>query len=311
MLRQPQAAVGAARGREVGSRCGGRVRIRQVPHDRSSCVASGLYRHQQPAVLRIVDAVIERARSAIQRNDFREAQRRACLVRLFGELYNYRLADTPMLFGMLYTLVPKAAGVWGRVVPLMHTAAHEAAAGAEPAARGRHHPDERMADAPHDLETAPRLHSARHVRRLLGARLGEKTARRIPGLPATVRVLQGADGRLRVHALGHVECRQTGARAAENVRRGVEAVAELEAATASPREVEALAHELLHPQARKTGSGDNCSDDGDEDEATQPGHSAPHASGDLHVLDAGCRPRRGRGGRGTRRAAAAAGAARG
>ena len=36
-----------------------------------ACVASGLYRHQQPAVLRIVDAVIERARSAIERNDFR------------------------------------------------------------------------------------------------------------------------------------------------------------------------------------------------------------------------------------------------
>ena len=66
-----------------------------------------------------------------------------------------------------------------------------------------------------------------------------------------------------------------------------EAVAGLEAATASPREVEALAHELLHPQAgEEDGSGDNCSDDGDEDEATQPGHSAPHAAGDLHVLDA-------------------------
>ena len=253
-----------------------------------ACVASGLYRHQQPAVLRIVDAVIERARSAIERNDFREAQRRACLVRLFGELYNYRLADTPMLFGMLYTLVPKAAGVWGRVVPLMHTAAHEAAAGAEPAARGRHHPDERMADAPHDLG---RLRLVCTLLDTCGAYLERGSAKRRLDV-YLVYLLRYVFCKARTVDCEFMLSDTLNAVRPELVRpktyaEACEAVAGLEAATASSREVEALAHELLHPQAgEEDGSGDNCSDDGDEDEATQPGHSAPHASGDLHVLDA-------------------------
>ena len=35
-----------------------------------------------------------RSRAAIDRNDFRECQRRVCMMRLLGELYNYKLLDS-------------------------------------------------------------------------------------------------------------------------------------------------------------------------------------------------------------------------
>ena len=80
-----------------------------------------------------------------------------------------------------------------------------------------------------------------------------------------------------------------------------EAVAGLEAATASPREVEALAHELPHPQAGEEDGGTIAAT-----MATRRKDGARHprrTRRDLRDADA---DRGGRGGRGTRRAAAAA-----
>ena len=148
--------------------------------------------------------------------------------------------------------------------------------------------DERMADAPHDLG---RLRLVCTLLDTCGAYLERGSAKRRLDV-YLVYLLRYVFCKARTVDCEFMLSDTLNAVRPELVRpktyaEACEAVAGLEAATASPREVEALAHELLHPQAgEEDGSGDNCSDDGDEDEATQPGHSAPHASGDLHVLDA-------------------------
>ena len=154
------------------------VKIHAIPL--VACRAAKLTRHLEGPMWRFVDAAVERCRLSIDRNDHREGRRRACLMRLLGELYNYRLLDSGAIFRVLYLLVPKAAGVWGHVVPLTHVAAHhelappsgpceppaEAAAGGSaaappaatpagtparaPSARPRRHPMEPMGDAPDD-----------------------------------------------------------------------------------------------------------------------------------------------------------------
>ena len=60
----------------------------------AACVVSALYRYHEDAMIRVVDAAIEMARCAVDRNDYRDCQRRVCLMRLIGELYNYRLLDS-------------------------------------------------------------------------------------------------------------------------------------------------------------------------------------------------------------------------
>ena len=46
------------------------------------------------------------------------------MTRLVGEMYSYRLLDSNAIMRVLYTMVPKASGVWGRVVPITHVPAH-------------------------------------------------------------------------------------------------------------------------------------------------------------------------------------------
>jgi regulator of nonsense transcripts 2 len=119
------------------------------------CVVSGLYRYQEAAMVRIVDGAVEALRCALERNDYRESQARACLARLVGEFYNYRLINSDVIFRVLYWLVPLEAGTWGHVVPMMHVPAHLEQPGygpkAAPASRGLQHPGEPMGDSPDDL----------------------------------------------------------------------------------------------------------------------------------------------------------------
>ena len=113
----------------------GAVKYQSVPL--VACVVSGLYRYQEAAMVRVVDAAVEALRCAVERNDYRESQQRACLARLVGECYNYRLLDAAVVFRVLYWLVPLEAGTWGHVAPQMHISAHaEAAAGGGAASAG-------------------------------------------------------------------------------------------------------------------------------------------------------------------------------
>ena len=94
---------------------------------------------------------VERARIAIDRNDYREGQRRVCLYRLMGELYNYKLMDSSMVFRVLFTVLPRDAGKWGNVMPLTHVGAHlELRDAVVPTARTLVHPKEPMGDGPDD-----------------------------------------------------------------------------------------------------------------------------------------------------------------
>lgn len=124
-------------------------------------------------MIRLVDTVIERVRLSVDLNDFREAQKRVCLVKLLGELYNYQLIDSsvifrqsippraglysalpqlshPLLRRTLYQFVPRDASTWGYVVPLPHVPAHAESEGAQPSARPLLHEREPMRDGPKD-----------------------------------------------------------------------------------------------------------------------------------------------------------------
>ncbi|KAL1518668.1 hypothetical protein AB1Y20_002956 [Prymnesium parvum] len=113
-------------------------------------VISGLARYHEAEMLRLVDAVLERVRLSVDANDFREAQKRTCLVKLLGELYNYQLLDSPAIFRTLNQLLPRDSSTWGRVVPLPHVSAHAETDGAMPSARPLLHEREPMADGPTD-----------------------------------------------------------------------------------------------------------------------------------------------------------------
>ena len=103
-----------------------------------ACTASALYRYHEGAMLRLVDCAVERARCAVDRNDHREGQRRMCLMSLIGELYNYKLLDSSMIFRVLYVLVPRECGIWGRVMPLTHVpVGNEIIQAVTPSARAR------------------------------------------------------------------------------------------------------------------------------------------------------------------------------
>ena len=115
-----------------------------------ACVISGLARYHEPEMLRLVEATVEAARAAVERNDFREAQRRVCLMRLVGELYNYQLIDSSTVFKILDLVLPKDAGLWGRVVHLAHVPAHLESAGGVPTARALLSDKEPMGDGPSD-----------------------------------------------------------------------------------------------------------------------------------------------------------------
>tara|TARA_B100000524_G_scaffold190556_1_gene98773 strand:- start:112 stop:3438 length:3327 start_codon:yes stop_codon:yes gene_type:complete len=117
-----------------------------------ACVASGLSKFQEAAVVRFVDVCTERLRCIIDRNDARDSQSRICLSKLMGEFYAYRLLDSDSVMCLLSWILPKAAGIWGHVVPITHVPAYLASRqGAEPMARSLLHPREPILDGPEDM----------------------------------------------------------------------------------------------------------------------------------------------------------------
>ncbi|KAG5518386.1 hypothetical protein PMAC_003183 [Pneumocystis sp. 'macacae'] len=53
----------------------------------------------------IVDSILELIRVGLEENSYKHNQRQIALVRYLGELYNYKIIDTPVIFDTLYTLV--------------------------------------------------------------------------------------------------------------------------------------------------------------------------------------------------------------
>ncbi|KAL3931924.1 MAG: hypothetical protein SGPRY_000918 [Prymnesium sp.] len=108
-----------------------------------ACVVSGLARYHESEMYRLVDAVIERARLAVDLNDFRDAQRRACLLKLLGELYNYQMIDASVIF--------RRESIFDEtLIPLLTPPQEGIVFGATPTARPLLHERERMVDGPSD-----------------------------------------------------------------------------------------------------------------------------------------------------------------
>ncbi|KAG0357792.1 hypothetical protein BG005_003099 [Podila minutissima] len=68
-------------------------------------LVNGLNRYHSDFSIAIVDAVVENIKSGLEQNNFRHNQKRIADVKFLGELYNYRMVDSPLIFNTLDTLI--------------------------------------------------------------------------------------------------------------------------------------------------------------------------------------------------------------
>lgn len=66
---------------------------------------SALYRYHPDFAIGVIDTVLEQITLGLEQNDFRFSQRRIAEVKYLGELYNYKLVDSTVIFDMLYRIV--------------------------------------------------------------------------------------------------------------------------------------------------------------------------------------------------------------
>lgn len=85
-------------------------------------LVSALYRYHQDFVIGIVDNVLEQITLGLEQNDFKFNQKRIAEVKYLGELYNYKMIDSPVVFDTLYRIVTfgheGGTPVPGRISPL-------------------------------------------------------------------------------------------------------------------------------------------------------------------------------------------------
>eukprot|EP00930_Biecheleria_cincta_P042854 TRINITY_DN29491_c0_g1_i1.p1 TRINITY_DN29491_c0_g1~~TRINITY_DN29491_c0_g1_i1.p1 ORF type:complete len:1230 (-),score=316.57 TRINITY_DN29491_c0_g1_i1:446-4135(-) len=89
-------------------------------YENLSCVASllsGLAKYRDGFVIDVIDSLFENIQVTLERNDFREMPLRVRQTKLLGELYNYRLIDSGLVFDSLYQFI----GFGG---PTAHMASH-------------------------------------------------------------------------------------------------------------------------------------------------------------------------------------------
>lgn len=68
-------------------------------------LVSALYRYHQDFVIGVVDNVLEQIILGLEQNDFKFNQKRIAEVKYLGELYNYKMIDSPVIFDTLYRIV--------------------------------------------------------------------------------------------------------------------------------------------------------------------------------------------------------------
>lgn len=66
---------------------------------------SGLAKYHDAFVIDVIDALLENIQVALERNDFREMPLRVRQSKLLGELYNYRLVDSNLVFDTMYHFI--------------------------------------------------------------------------------------------------------------------------------------------------------------------------------------------------------------
>lgn len=68
-------------------------------------LVGSLYRYHQDFVIMVIDNVLEQITLGLEQNDFQFNQRRIAEVKYLGELYNYKMVDSPVVFDALYRIV--------------------------------------------------------------------------------------------------------------------------------------------------------------------------------------------------------------
>jgi regulator of nonsense transcripts 2 len=68
-------------------------------------LVSALYRYHQEFAIGIVDNVLESITLGLEQNDFKFNQKRIAEMKYLGELYNYKMIDSPVIFDALYRIV--------------------------------------------------------------------------------------------------------------------------------------------------------------------------------------------------------------
>lgn len=64
-----------------------------------------LYRYHQDFVIMVIDNLLENITLGLEQNDFKFNQRRLAEIKYLGELYNYKMVDSPLIFDTLYRMV--------------------------------------------------------------------------------------------------------------------------------------------------------------------------------------------------------------
>lgn len=73
---------------------------------------SALYRYHQSFAITVVDNLLESITLGLEQNDFKFNQRRVAEVKYLGELYNYKMIDSPVIFDALYRIVTFGHGMF-------------------------------------------------------------------------------------------------------------------------------------------------------------------------------------------------------
>lgn len=64
-----------------------------------------LYRYHQDFAIGVIDNVLEQITLGLEQNDFKYNQRRVAEAKYLGELYNYKMVDSTVIFDTLYRIV--------------------------------------------------------------------------------------------------------------------------------------------------------------------------------------------------------------
>ena len=66
---------------------------------------SALYRYHQDFTIGVIDNVLEQVTLGLEQNDFKFNQRRVSEAKYLGELYNYKMVDSTVIFDTMYRIV--------------------------------------------------------------------------------------------------------------------------------------------------------------------------------------------------------------
>ena len=70
-----------------------------------AALVQDLYRYHPDFIVHVIDTLMEQITLGLEQNDPRYSQKRLAEVKYLGELYNYKMIDSPVIFDTLYRIV--------------------------------------------------------------------------------------------------------------------------------------------------------------------------------------------------------------